>query len=124
MPHRSEHSMIGPGGHIRVPRSESATIDGAIALISNGQYREAIDLLRRLRSQVSSGYHRNPYKPFRVIGEMGSEVHSVAYTHSEDGKNYKHDFEGENAQLLAIERHGKKDLLITSRRGVPLWDEF
>lgn len=124
MPRDDIHEMIGPGGHVRVPRSESRTIGGAIRLIANGQYREAIDLLRRLQSQVEQGYHRNPYKPFRIVGEMGSEVHSVAYTHAEDGRNYKHDFQGENAQLLAIERHGKKDLLITSSRGVPLWDEF
>jgi hypothetical protein len=126
--HLGEDLMVGPGGHIRVPRSESATLDGAIQLITNGQYREAIDLLRRLKNQVKEGYHRNPsesrvYSPLKIVGVFGTEVHEILYRHK-NGGNYEHKFKGDNAQLIAIERQGKRDLLITSERGVPLWDEF
>lgn len=128
-------AMLGRGGEIVHPASETATLThiyGLLAEIIHGnrqsisaeRAREALLLVEDLRRQVSQGYHRNPYKPFRIIGEMGSCVHGVTYTHAEDGKDYRHSFKGDNAQLFAIERHSKKDLLISSSRGVPLWDEF
>jgi thioredoxin reductase len=114
--------MIGPGGKAVRPLSESDALTKAIRLIHDGDTLSAVELLNRLRRQVSGGYHQNPYTPFRVVGVIGKDVHSVAYRHAKDNKLYKHDFQRDNAQVLAVERHGKKELLITG--DVPLWDEF
>lgn len=127
--HFGPHAMVGAGGNVRVPRSESAEIDRALESLSDGNVRRAKEILIRLRSQVEEGYHRNPsssrmYEPFRIVGVIGKDVHSVAYKHAKDGKPYKHDFERNSAEVLAVERHGKRELLITSPEGVPLWDEF
>jgi len=86
------------------------------------QIHRAQGFLRLLRVQVAGGYHRNPYDPFRVVGVVGNDVHSVAYRHAKDNKLYRHDFEPGTAQALAVERHGKRELLIAG--DVPLWDEF
>lgn len=96
---------------------ESRDVKEAVLRIHRAQGR-----LRLLRNQVSSGYHENPYTPFRVIGEIGDDVHSVAYRHAKDGKLYKHDFEPGSAKVIAVERHGKRELLVTG--DVPLWDDF
>ena len=84
--------------------------------------RTVTKALDNLRSQVSEGYHRNPPKSFHIVGKMGDDVHSVRYRHAKDGVQYKHDFEQGSAKLYAIERNGKRDLLITG--AVPLWDNF
>lgn len=102
--------------------SEAQTYTRIIELIRTDRKLAAIRLLEQLRGQVSEGYHRNPYTPFRVIGTIGKDVHSVAYQHAKDGKLYKHDFKRGSAQVIAVERHGKRELLITG--DVPLWDEF
>lgn len=139
MEHRrriGDGTMLGPGGRMVEPKSEGTEIGRVLSLIGDlrsklldGNAIQAESLLariettlERLHGQVSKGYHRNPYTPFRVVGVMGKDVHSVAYRHAKDGKLYKHDFKGGNARVLAVERHGKKELLITG--DVPLWDEF
>ncbi len=119
---RRGEMMVGPGGVMKRPLSESDALTKAIRLIHDGDTLGAVELLNRLRRQVSGGYHQNPYTPFRVVGTMGEDVHSVAYRHAKDGKLYKHDFKRGSAQIIAVERHGKKELLITG--DVPLWDEF
>lgn len=128
MPHRQREAMIGPGGHIRVPLSEAAELQKIYDILNEVPnatgIRRAMALIIRLQSQVSAGYHRNPYTPFRVVGVLGKAVHTIAYKHAKDHKLYKHDFNGENAEVLAVERHGKRELLITSPDGLPLWDEF
>jgi len=96
---------------------ESGDSEDASLLIHRAQ-----GFLRLLRVQVAGGYHRNPYGPFRVVGVLSDDVHSVAYRHRKDGKLYKHDFEPDSARVLAVERHGKRELLLSS--DVPLWDEF
>lgn len=83
---------------------------------------KAIKRLDAFAEKSGEGYRSNPYSPFKVIGVIGDDVHSVAYRHIKDGKLYKHDFKRGNAQVVAIERHGKKEILITG--DVPLWDEF
>ena len=114
--------MLGPGGRFLHPVSESDAISAAIAHVTHGDYRQALDVLKALKAQVRGGYHRNPYKPFRIVDVIGEDVHSIAYRHAKDGKPYKHDFKRGSAQAIAIERHGKRDILITG--DVPLWDEF
>lgn len=127
----SKHAMIGEGGNVRVPRSESGEIDRVIALLKNGNdddISESLEILERLRNQVSAGYHRNPgsnvYAPMKMFGVISNDVRSVAYRHAKDSKLYKHDFERNSAEAIAMIRHGKHDLLITSPDGLPLWDEF
>lgn len=117
--------MLGPGGEFRHPVSESDALTAAIQHITHGDYRDALNVLKALRSQVRHGYHRNPggvYAPFRVAGVISHDVHSIAYTHAKDGKAYKHDFNRDTASALAVERHGKREILIAGE--VPLWDEF
>jgi len=132
--------MIGPGGVARRPRSESAEITRALNSLADAlnaetekdaalYIRESISILQRLRSQVAEGYHHNPsssrmYEPFKIIDVIGTEVDCIAYKHAKDGKRYKHDFRRGSAEVIAVERHGRKELLITSPSGVPLWDEF
>lgn len=108
--------------------SEHDALTSAIHDITNGDYRDAIETLKALREQAQRGYHANPstsrtFTPFRIVGVIGTDVHFIAYTHK-DGKAYRHDFKGGNAEVLAVERHGKRELLITSPSGADLWDEF
>lgn len=122
MPRQYGDVMLGPGGRFVHPVSESEAITAAIAHVTHGDYRGAIDVLKALRSQVSRGYHKNPYKPFRVVDVIGEDVHSIAYRHAKDGKLYQHDFKRGSAQAIAVERHGNREILIAG--DVPLWDEF
>jgi hypothetical protein len=116
--------MLGAGGRIVLPVSETDALTSAIADITHGNYRGAIDTLKLLRAQVGAGYHANPYKSLEFVGTLSDDVHSVAYTHHHDGKDYRHNFQKGSASLIAIVRHGKRDLILTSAEGVPLWDEF
>ena len=128
--------MVGPGGVARFPKSESKELARALALLDemrgyivNDNMLKAESalarvemILHRLRGQVGEGYHVNPYTPFRVVGVIGKDVHTVSYQHAKDGKNYRHDFKRGSAQAIAVERHGKREILITG--DVPLWEEF
>lgn len=122
--------MLGPGGKMRRPRSEGHVLERNIQTLKellemqpgNHALQNVIRDLMQLHSQVSAGYHANPYTPFRIVGEIGKDVHSIAYQHKKDGKLYKHDFKKGSAQAIAVERHGKREILITG--DVPLWDEF
>lgn len=121
--------MIGPGGVAKYPRSESREIARAMTAIQNGDTSRALAILKRLHEQVEEGYHANPsssrmYEPFKIIGVIGTDVHHIAYKHVNDGKLYKHDFQRGSAEVIAVERHGKRELLVTSPDGVPLWEEF
>jgi hypothetical protein len=100
--------------------------DACASVLLSRELSRLEKILQRLHSQSSEGYHRNPgvYTPFRVVGVIGRDVHFIAYQHDKDKKNYKHDFKGGNAEVLAVERHGKRELLITSPTGANLWDEF
>ena len=86
--------------------------------------RTVTKALDNLRSQVSEGYHRNPPKPFQIVGAMSDDVHTVAYRHAKDGKLYKHDFKRGTAKLYAVEMHGEERNLLISGDGTPLWDNF
>ncbi len=133
-----EEQMLGPGGELRTPRSESAELSRILTMLTQAQrnlqarqWSEVQDVLahakslaEKLRQQVASGYHRNPvYTPFRVVDTISRDVREVRYVHAKDGEWYTHDLRGD-VNLIAIERHGKRELLLAHEYGKPLWDEF
>lgn len=118
MPRRREESVV----------SEHDVLTAAIHHITNGDYREAIACLKDLRRQVERGIHINPsssrlYEPFRIVGAIAEDVEAIQYQHAKNGKLYEHEFDGD-VNILAVMRYGKKELLIVSTRGLPLWDKF
>ena len=135
----SPHTMLGPGGKLRIPVSESATLDSIIHMLESvlksgrtDMVHPALNMARVLRDQAAGGYHRNPGRtPIRglqfqagtVIGQIGTDVHDIRYTHASDGKSYEHHFGGE-VEVWGVQRNRKRDLLLTHVRGEPLWDEF
>lgn len=144
--HFGAHAMIGRGGEMRVPVSESdaladignlldKALPNMVARDSEGVKHarrlvaEAIKGIDALREQVKGGYHRNPsssrlYEPFKIVALLGREVDSIAYIHATENKPYEHDFQRGSAEVYAVERHGRRELLIVSPKRVPLWDEF
>lgn len=91
--------------------------------------------------QVERGVHHNP--PLVVFGNpphgrgttqhnlrvglvdvMSHDIHSVAYTHVEDGKDYKHDFEHPTDLIAAEQSDGRRVLVIRSPSGRDVWDIF
>ncbi|MGH3589540.1 MAG: hypothetical protein ACRDRF_00685 [Pseudonocardiaceae bacterium] len=126
--------MMGTGGKVRVPLSESVELEKVAARLrgvtaadteSAELLQEAVALVSRLRSQVKSGYHRNPanFLAGRAVGKIGRDVHDIRYIHASDGKPYEHEFNGD-VEVYAVERGDKRDLLLTHKRGLPLWDNF
>jgi len=121
----------------------------AIQAVGNGKLpygllMDAKSYLNELQAKVhSQGVHRrrNPplillsNPPMRYKGSrsghgslkfldlISDEAHAILYRHIEDGKPYRHDFE-RPTQLVAIERNGKKDVLITSEDDSPIWQDF
>lgn len=81
----------------------------------------------RLREQVAGGYHRNPrrgvFSAGEVVGKIGNDVHDIRYTHAQDGEDYEHKFSGD-VEVWAVVRGGKRELLLSHTRGLPLWDDF
>lgn len=67
--------------------------------------------------------YRNMSGPIKLVGEISGEVHAILYRHSDDSEPYRHDFEHDTT-MLAVERAGKCDLLITSPDGHPIWQDF
>lgn len=131
-------TMLGPGGVIRTPESESKQIRKILGLLLHVDYSnldqdsinrigKSVEMLQGLENQVSRGFHSNPpSKKFfagDVVGQIGKDVHDVRYTHSFDGENYEHAFD-DNVQVFAVMRNGRRDLLFTHKQGLPLWDEF
>lgn len=155
MPRRriGPHTMMGRGGGIREPESESHALDrvaerlgrALIAIQVGGLHvarehiNRALSIVVDLRQQVAEGYHRNPspllviHNPpikvrrmlgsSRVIGVMSQDVHEIRYTHADDGESYKHEF-GDGVQMFAVERDGLRDIHLTHVDGKPLWEDF
>lgn len=138
----TRHTMLGPGGKIVEPRSESAVIGFVLSLLGEARLyvndkklllhhlKDAQEELHKLKAQVEAGYHRNPalkhgarFSAGEVVGQIGDDVHDIRYRHVDDGKNYEHEFNGE-AEVWAVRRNGKRELLIAHSRGLPLWEEF
>lgn len=108
--------------------SEHDVLTAIIQHITNGDLREAIECAKDLRRQVDRGIHTNPsssrlYEPFKIVGAIAEDVEAIQYQHAKNGKLYEHEFNGD-VNILAIMRHGKKEMLIVSTRGLPLWDSF
>jgi hypothetical protein len=140
MPHRQHDAMLGPGGRIIVPESEGEVLVESVQKLmrvagergvnewAHKELWSVIHDLKRLLEQVKQGYHRNPFHKGQfqagtVIGKIGTDVHDIRYTHSSDGKSYEHHFGGE-AEVWAVQRNNKRELLISHVRGLPLWEEF
>jgi hypothetical protein len=131
--------MLGPGGRIVEPRSESAVISFVLSLLGEARtfvndkrmllhhLSDAQEELHKLKQQVEAGYHRNPrgggFDAGKVVAKLGTDVHDIRYTHADDGKHYEHEFNGD-AEVYAVVRNGKRELLISHIRGLPLWDDF
>lgn len=120
------------------PKSEALEIGSVLRILHKAKkawgtgesfalIEEAQDRLRELQEQAMKGHHRNPrrgrFQAGTVVGKIGDDVHDIRYTHADDGENYEHQFNGE-VEVYAVERAGKRDLLLTHVRGLPLWDEF
>lgn len=127
------HTMLGPGGVIREPASESAVLADALQRLRRiaghtpqmapqvaADLRAVIDTLDALRAQVGQGFHRNPQVYKRL---MSHDVHEVKYQHATDRKPYVHAFGG-GVEMYAIERGGRRDILMTDAQGKPLWGDY
>lgn len=128
-------------GYHRNPRSEAKELSRAIGALysfsdtlmkkphATNEYKPlvlVIRLLEELRDQVEAGYRRNPHGGFdagKVVGRIGTDVHDIRYTHATNGEDFEHEFSGE-VEVFAVLRNGKKELLLSHVRGLPLWDEF
>ena len=123
----TRHTMLGAGGKIVEPLSEHVEIDRAIRAIEGEEFDKAVSILSRLYNQVRQGYHRNPrrerFDAGRVVGQIAEDVHDIRYTHARNGEDFEHIFNGE-VEVFAVLRNGKRELLISHREGLPLWDEF
>lgn len=132
------HTMVGPGGEIVEPKSESNELNKvhhditkALRMLPANGYDAIGEILRdsqlrvlRLMGQVSAGYHRNPgMGGFKIVREIGSDVHDIRYTHAKNGEDFEHVFNGE-VEVHGIIRNGKRELLLSHQRGLPLWDDF
>lgn len=87
------------------------------------EIQSAVADLQQLQERALHGYHRNPPSGIRIVGKIGDDVHAVRYRHAKDGHFYQHQFNGE-AEVLAVERNGHRELLLRHIRGLPLWDVF
>lgn len=89
-------------------------------------------------AQLDRGIHRNPplvlfTNPPRTVGRpqrvqvmgcLSHDIHSVAYTHCEDGQSYKHDFEQPTDLLAAETEDGKRVLVIRNPHGLAVWGDY
>jgi hypothetical protein len=105
------------------------------------ELEEVMYLLESLMGQAKRGVHRNPplillsnppmqyrgprggHGPLKFLDVISEEAHAILYRHAEDGKPYRHDFE-RPTHLIAVERNGKHDVLITSADNEPIWQDF
>jgi hypothetical protein len=111
----------------------------------------AIIQLRRLHDQAAMGLHKNPavvlygnppagFEPGTAYGDRGAaswmvrslgvlsrDVHDIRYTHAKDGQPYEHEFTTPT-ELLVVERKvrgvPRTDVLVTSRDGLPIVEDF
>lgn len=60
----------------------------------------------------------------RVKGVISEDVHQVWYTHFEDKKAYRHPFEGDVIMIAMQQPDGQRDIHLTHKRGLPLWEDF
>lgn len=138
-------AMLGPGGELVEPVSEGAALGQFVRQLLHAvakatehpqfvtehrallnEVNDVVVGLRQLQKQVERGYHRNPKHKFlagHAVERMSGNVHELRYTHDEDGDNYKHDFRGD-VEMWAVRRGDRRDILLTHKRGQPLWEDF
>jgi hypothetical protein len=137
--HFHKHTMLGAGGKMKIPRSESSVLMRAVQRLSGIEQgvsglerdvlREVIRDLEALEEQAAEGFHRNAppfgkgFQAGQVIGQIGDDVNDIRYRHVTDRKWYEHQFNGD-VLVFAVERNGKRDLLLTHKSGKSLWEEF
>lgn len=124
-----------PSGHYALPMEVVYNIRDAIMLLEKLMQEAALDIRahgRRGRNPplillsnppMRYGGSRGGHGPLKFLDLISDECHAILYRHIEDGKPYRHDFE-RPTQLVAVERNGKKDVLITSEDGAPIWQDF
>lgn len=89
---------------------------------------DTVDALAVLESQARRGVHRNP--PLVIYGNpavetlLSRDVHSLCYTHVEDGRDYRHDFEGGVRLWTAVGPSGQRVLRLDHVKRLPLWEDF
>jgi hypothetical protein len=115
-------------------------IGSIIRLIQRGSFAEAVSRLQAVQDTMAKrGHnpplvvaHKNPPMNLkrrietgssRIKGLMSEEVHAILYRHADDSELYRHDFENPTL-MLAVERAGQRDILITSPDGFPIWQDF
>lgn len=140
-----DHLMLGPGGRLIVPKSESLVLaeivrqartlrDTAETSAVRHIAASIMGMAGTLERQAGAGYHRNPASqkpkmgsvlvgPMVVHRVMSRNVHDIRYTHATDGDDYEHVFERPTL-ALAIERGGYRDVLLTAPDGAPIWEDF
>lgn len=140
---RHAEEMLGPGGVLITPKSESRVLELAIDKLHRALEADELNVketvarrliastvhgLEELLAQVAAGYHRNPKRGVFSAGEaqyqMSDDVHEIFYTHRQDGEDYHHPFKRNEVEMWAIQRAGQRDLLLTHKAGKPLWDDF
>lgn len=62
--------------------------------------------------------------PFSLGGVISKEVHLLAYKHAKDGQDYQHDFEDETWMAGVVSKRGRRDVILFSPSGEPLWQDF
>ncbi len=131
--------MLGSGGRLVRPASESKELMGVIRKLeqvlaharltedTHHSLDDAITTLKRLGWQASHGFHRNPPRPKfsagNAVEKMSGDVHELRYVHADDGEPYRHEFNGD-VEMWAIQRGDSRDILLTHKRGLPLWEDF
>lgn len=146
--------MVGPGGRVVEPVSESKTLDGVIdklhRVLERSELRvketaahrgivSAIADLEALLAQVAAGYHRNPglviyNPPMRMAKGTRFQAGDVVGLLSKDVLNiqYRHASDGElyehpfegGAEMYCVTRAGQHDVLLTGSQRQPLWEDF
>lgn len=119
------HTMLGRGGKLRTPQSESGVIEWCVSQLSNHALPNMVardsegikysrhvvalvlETLKGLKEQVASGYHRNP--AITIFGNppagrvMTKDVQAILYHRG--GKDYCHGF-GDADITLKTHRDG------------------
>lgn len=145
-------AMLGRGGALVHPKSESQALLKAWRLLeginltdrgdAEERLRQAKGCLADLYEQVRAGYHANPtlvihnppigrarvtgrgeFDGGRIVAKLSDDVHEIRYTHQDDGEFYRHEFNGE-VEMFCVLRAGRRDVHLSHRDGKPLWDTF
>lgn len=133
------------GGTYSVWLCSSLTGDAKECVQADLTERQAQRLAQRMNRQREGKYGGNPpltvFAPnppmrlygrtregmaltIRRVGDISHNVHSIRYTHRQDGKDYQHDFNLEEVSAIAVRlgSHGKHAVLLVSEQDI--WDDY